>query len=171
MSAAAVGYMPMPLDFKYKSVFLRGRPRHQKTDDFRIRHPPMSPSHWAKIFSPFDALDGFDEAIRSKDILYCDRRILEEGEQEDLDRKFAVLRSLTRASRAALSSCPTVSVTCFSPCTDVHNDSYGTGGRYETITGICRKVDDISRTITIDDQVISMEDIVSVSDGPDSSAG
>lgn len=65
MSAAAVppGYMPMPAGFPYRALFLHGRPRHQKYDDFWRRHPPMDPRHRAKIFSAFDALSGFSDCL------------------------------------------------------------------------------------------------------------
>ena len=35
---AAVGAMAMPLDFKYKNVLQRGRPKHNKYDDFYRKH-------------------------------------------------------------------------------------------------------------------------------------
>ena len=47
-------------DFRYREVYLRGRPQHQKWDDFSVRHPRMSPGRRARIFAPFDALRGFD---------------------------------------------------------------------------------------------------------------
>ncbi len=56
--------MAMPPGFKYRDVFLKGKPRHECLDPFRIRHPSMDPGRRAKIFAPFDALKGFDEAIR-----------------------------------------------------------------------------------------------------------
>ena len=90
-----IGYMPMPTDFPYKSIFLKGRPQHEKYDDFWRRHPPMDPVHRAKIFSPFDALAGFGDCIASKEIQYYSRRDLSEGEREELDRKLAVLQRLT----------------------------------------------------------------------------
>ena len=40
-TATTIGYMPMPVDFKYKEVFLKGRPRHSRLDEFAIRHPGM----------------------------------------------------------------------------------------------------------------------------------
>ena len=70
MTAAAfppVGTMAMPADFKYRDVFLRGRPRHRKNDCFLLRHPPMPSSRWAKIFAPFDALKGFREALAAQE--------------------------------------------------------------------------------------------------------
>ncbi|MBR6398215.1 MAG: hypothetical protein IKS06_04945, partial [Lachnospiraceae bacterium] len=59
----AIGYMTMPSDFKYKNAFLAGRPKHARTDRFRIRHPEMDHGRRAKIFAPFDALRGFSVAI------------------------------------------------------------------------------------------------------------
>ena len=48
---------------RYRKVLEKGRPIHTKGDDFYIKHPPMDLSRRAKIFSPFDALKGYDEAI------------------------------------------------------------------------------------------------------------
>jgi len=60
-----IGDIPMPADFRYRNILLRGRPKHEKTDSFRLRHPSMDIGKRAKIFAPFDALKGFDEAIAS----------------------------------------------------------------------------------------------------------
>lgn len=59
----ALGAVPMPPDFKYKTAFLKGRPQHRPPDPFRLKHPAMDPGHRAKLFSPFDALDGFSDLI------------------------------------------------------------------------------------------------------------
>ena len=53
-------FMPMPPDFKYREAYLKGRPHHDKYD---TKHPAMDQEHRAKIFSPFDALRGFDLEI------------------------------------------------------------------------------------------------------------
>lgn len=60
---SAVGDMAMPVNFRYRDVFLKGRPQHDRYDPFRIRHPRMDRRKRAKIFAPFDALKGFSEAI------------------------------------------------------------------------------------------------------------
>ena len=159
-----IGYMPMPADFKYKSVFLHGKTQHEAEDPFRIRHPIMPCSRRAKLFSPFDALRGFDAAIWSKEVLYEDRKLLDESEQEILDRKLVLLRKLTYNSRVARQNRPTVTVTYFSPCTDVNSFAYGSQGQYVSVTGIVHNVDpDVSRTITLDDQVIDLSDISDIS--------
>lgn len=59
-----LGHMDMPPDFPYRDVLAKGRPRHDRLDPFRIRHPQMDPGRRAKLFAPFDALRGFSEAIR-----------------------------------------------------------------------------------------------------------
>ena len=53
----------IPRNFRYREAFLQERPRHQKTDPFRIRHPNMDVGRRAKIFAPFDALRGFSAAL------------------------------------------------------------------------------------------------------------
>lgn len=58
---------PLPEHFKYRDAYLRGRPQHQKTDPFRIRHPLMDIGKRAKIFAPFDALRGFSAALMAVD--------------------------------------------------------------------------------------------------------
>ncbi len=54
---------PMPSDFRYKKVYEKGKPVHKMPDAFTIKHPPMDLSKRAKIFSPFDALKGFDDEL------------------------------------------------------------------------------------------------------------
>lgn len=61
------GTCSAPASFKYQDVCRRGFPQHDARDWFLRRHPPMPVSRWAKIYAPFDALRGFDEAIRSKE--------------------------------------------------------------------------------------------------------
>ena len=53
----------IPENFPYRELLLKGRPVHERTDAFRLRHPAMDPAKRAKIFAPFDALKGFKEAI------------------------------------------------------------------------------------------------------------
>ena len=141
MTCTAVGYMPMPSSFPYRDIFLKGRPKHEKYSPFWIKHPPMSAAHRAKIFSPFDALAGFDEAIAAKDVLYEPKRVLSEGEMEELNRKLSYLNSLTYNGTVARSNRPEVTVTYFVPCRDKNNEWYECGGLYREYTGVVQKVD------------------------------
>ena len=52
------------LTFPYLRVLMQGRPQHG--EDY-LKHPPMNLIHRAKIFSPFDALQGYSEKIRKTD--------------------------------------------------------------------------------------------------------
>ena len=49
----------------------------------------------AKIFAPFDALDGYSESIDSKNVEYVGRIELEEADRIELNRRLQILRSLT----------------------------------------------------------------------------
>ena len=132
-----VGSMAMPSSFKYQDALRRGRPIHEKWDDFWMKHPPMPASRWAKIFSPFDALAGFDEAIKSKEELYVQRVELDEDERINLNRTISVLHDLTWTSRMARANHVVVSVTFFVPCADRNNSAFYLGkGQYEIVTGV-----------------------------------
>ena len=82
-----IGEMPMPATFKYRNVFNKGMPVHEKWDAFSVKHPPMPAARWAKIFAPFDALNGFHEAIETKEkerlYLYLDRTELSDDEKQE----------------------------------------------------------------------------------------
>ena len=126
----------------------------------------MDITHRAKIFSAFDALAGFSDCIAGKEVLYCDRKHLCEDEKEELDRKLSVLRRLSCSGKAARKNRPRITVRYFSPCTDENSFAYGTGGVYETVTGICRKVDDIFGTVTVNDTVLPLDDITAITGDP-----
>ncbi len=49
--------------FRYREVYEKGKPVHEKNDSFSVKHPPMELSRRAKIFSPFDALKGFSDEL------------------------------------------------------------------------------------------------------------
>ena len=157
-----IGYMPMPAGFRDRSIYLKGRPQHQKYDDFWRRHPPMDITHRAKIFAPFDALAGFGDCIAAKKVEYSARPELCEGEKEELDRKLSLLHRLTRSGREAGQNRPQVTVRYFSPCTDENSSAYGTGGTCKSLTGICHRVDVVSKTITIDETVLPIDDVTAV---------
>ena len=156
-----IGAMQMPAGFKYKEILRRGRPSHEKWDSFFIKHPPMSPSLWEKIFDPFDALDGFDERIRAKEEIYVERKALDDGEKEELNRKLCQLHSLTASGRLARINTPDVTITYFEPCADIENDWYGCGGQYKTISGTVMRVElnAIRIKTEVGERIISFSDI------------
>lgn len=158
-----IGIMPMPAGFKYREVFLKGKPRHDRYDPFRIRHPKMDTGHRAKIFAPFDALKGFNEAVSAKDVIYEAQRELSQEDSEELSRRLTILHNLTYNSRMARANHVQVTVTYYEPCADENHEAYGLRGQYRTITGICWNVDaEVNRTITVDRQKLSLDDIIRI---------
>lgn len=167
-----LGYMPMPANFRYKDVALRGRPEHKGWDAFSLKHPPMSASRWAKIFSPFDALKGFSEAVSSKEVQYVSRVELDADAEAELSRKLEILHNLTWNGRMARMNHVIVSVKYFVPCRDENNFAFGNAGQYETVTGMVLKVDtEVGKGITIQTEeakkVISFDDILEITSKSD----
>ena len=153
----------IPVDFPYKDILLKGRPKHEKYDPFWIRHPPMPASRWAQIYAPFDALRGFNESIQAKTVQYEEKRVLSEDELESLDQKIRILKAKVPNARAVREDPVRVSVTCYMPCNDVDSEAYGYMGTYETITGICRYIDtDILDIIRVDQNDIRIPDITQI---------
>lgn len=158
-----IGAMAMPAGFEYKDVFMRGRPIHKQYDPFRLKHPSMDSGHWAKIFSPFDALDGFDDAVAAKEVLYEFKRELSDEEKEELDRRLGILHRLTWNGKLARENRVAVVITYYVPCTDPNSFSYGNRGRYVTVTGVCWKIG--MKAMLVGDTSIPLADIVSMESG------
>ena len=161
-----IGYMEMPLNFRYREVFLKGKPRHERFDNFLIKHPHMDVGHRAKIFAPFDALKGFDEAIAEKTVRYHHKKELNAEDTRDLDRKLRVLHHLTNNGSAVRQHPVTITVTYFQLCQDSDPDSYGNEngqGLYRSVKGICQKVDPyVTHTIQVGEKRIAFDDILSI---------
>ena len=111
------------------------------------RHPQMSLYSRAAQFAPFAALSGHDDAIEETARLTDERRELEQGESEVLDRKLACL-----AQRQGSTS---VDITYFQP------DGRKNGGSYRTVTGTIKKIDDIEGRIVLTDGTSIPVDAVS----------
>ena len=155
-----LGEMSMPAHFRYAAVLRRGMPQHTKSDSFRLDHPSMPPAQWAKIFSPFDALKGFSEAVAAKEVLYEFRRDLSADEEEELNRRLGILQLLTPNTRAAREHRIEVTAEYYVPCLDPDHFSYGYRGQYRRVTGILWSVDAAStHTILIGDMRISFSDM------------
>ncbi len=151
-----VGYMAMPADFRYRSVVLKGKP------EIPTKHPSMDTGRRAKIFAPFAALKGFEEAVASKEVLYQERLQVDEEEREEIDRRIGILHNLTYNSRMARANRVWVAVRYFVPCTDKDNFAYGYRGQYVTVEGIVWKADPVNGTLLVDRTRIPMKDIVSI---------
>ena len=153
----------IPENFKYREVFLKGKPRHSTDDPFSVRHPKMDLSRRAKLFAPFDALRGFSAAVIAKDERYEERKETDAGILEDLGDKIRLLCELTATRKLALENNVQISVTYFEPCSDANSEAYETGGKYLTVTGTCMLIDpDVSQTILVDEMLISFGDIIQI---------
>lgn len=152
----------MPPGFRYHEAFEKGRPEHDRYDDFCIRHPSMPASRRAKIFSPFDALKGFSEAIAAKDERYVPRRELSGDELRILDETVSALRAKITGCRAADRLRIRIRVEYFALCSDPNSSSCGILGQYHRISGICREISAAGRFIRIGEHRIPFEDITRV---------
>ena len=155
-----IGETPMPAGFRYRDIFLRGKPEHDQADAFRRRHPSMDVGKRAKLFAPFDALRGFDEAVAAKDVLYEDKAVLNEEDAAELDRRLNILHNLTYNGRMARANRVEVTVTYYLACSDENHEDYGLKGQYQAISGICWNVDaDVTNTILVGQTRIPLKDV------------
>ncbi len=123
----------------------------------------MQLSQRAKIFSPFSALRGFEEAIEEKARLYVPRRELNEEEQAALEAALSRLHALTQNRRLAKAGRVAATVTYFVPCGDENHEAYGCGGTYESFTGTVWKVDPVlTRTLLIGDREIDFSELAAI---------
>lgn len=89
------------MESKYISCFVQGRPVHNG-DRFSKKHPRMQLEHRAKLFMPFDALDGYSEAIAQRQKITETPPELTEEEKEELGRRFSLLHEKWRAGEHLL---------------------------------------------------------------------
>lgn len=147
--------MEQSIENKYKNAFYRDRPAHAQCDEFSIRHPKMALDKRAKLFSPFSALRGFDEAIDSKLERYVSRRELSEEDQEALNRALTELAARLREHRPVV-----VSVRYYVPCADENHEAYGKYGQYRTLTGTLKKLDPVlQKALRVEETVIELADL------------
>ena len=151
------------MDNEYRRALSHGRPKHGRCDDFSLKHPKMQLSQRAKIFSPFAALKGFEEAIDEKVQVYVEKRELNDEEQAALEAALLRLHELTKNLRAAKENQVTATVTWFVPCADENHEAYGRGGSYETYTGTVWKVDPIlTKSLLIGDRTIEFSELAEI---------
>ncbi len=159
----SIGAMAMPADFKYREVFLRGRPRHDRLDAFSLRHPRMDPGKRAKIFAPFDALRGFNFAVSRKEVRYEEKPELSREQERALNGALTLLRTLTGSTRLARQNRVRIRVEYFVPCPDPEHEAFGSRGQIRELCGLCRAVDpEVTKTIRVDDTVIAFDDLLHI---------
>lgn len=115
----------------YDDIIDRPRPVSKK-------HPPMPMEKRAAQFLPFAALSGFEGEIAEAARLTEAAPVLGEDALEALDQQLALLRQ-------RLPDQPQITLTRFVP------DEKKAGGRYETLTGQVRRLDEPHRALILAD--------------------
>ena len=139
--------------FEYADIINRVRPIH-KADRFSYKYPRMSSEKRAKIFAPFAALSGYDDALAEKEVIYDIKRVLTDDEYFDLDCKIATIYEKCSNSILARESGVEVRILYFEPLADDELQ-----GRYIEVSGLVTKVRPDKETITILDKEISLRSI------------
>ena len=105
------------------------------------RHAPMSMRDRGAQFSPFAALTGYDAVIQETGRL-TDRQIeLTESGKEALNEKLMLLREIAPGR-------PLASFLCF------EHDPLKAGGRYITVTGRVKSIDETAQTVLLTDGTV-----------------
>ena len=114
------------------------------------KHPHMTLEARAAQFAPFAALTGYEDAIYETARLTNERIELDEESKSILDNKIQIIKE-------QISTRPTISFTYFIP--DLKKD----GGKYVTVTGIVRKIDEYRQIIILEDKTeIPINEIISI---------
>ncbi len=103
------------------------------------KHPRMSMYARAAQFSPFAALTGHDAAIAETARLTDKKIELSEEQLNDLNFKLGYLMDNIKSE-------PEVTITHFIP------DNKKTGGKYDTVTGVVRRIDEYEGYIEFKDK-------------------
>lgn len=114
------------------------------------RHKRMSMENRAAQFAPFAALTGYEESINEAGRMTNEKIILSDDLQEVINDK---IRRIKENIKQALE----VKITYFVM------DLYKTGGSYQTVRGIVKKVDENSQVIIMKDkQKLRMDMIIDI---------
>lgn len=120
------------------------------------RHPRMRVEDRAKIFAPFAALKGYEEAIAAKQKIVVPRIELSEEAKEELDEKLGQMEGLL-----GMGQHPIVTVVYFQR----DKASFEEQGEYIQFTGMVAKFDQTSRILQIVDRRLRLENIYRIESG------
>ena len=134
---------------KYEDIIHCSRPKSDRI--------PMAGADRAKIFMPFAALKGYDEAVDDKKKLYTKPIELTEERKEELDRQICLFKiSITKGEQLE------VIIKYFEIDERASMEKKEEVGKYIDIIGEVSKVDEIRRRIKINDKYIGIEDIYEI---------
>ena len=114
------------------------------------KHPQMSMEARAAQFAPFAALTGFDEKVEETARQTSKKIELNEEEKTILDNKLQIILNKLKLR-------PVVTFTYF--VKDLKKD----GGKYVTVTGIVKKIDEYNSLIILEDNTqVPILDVISI---------
>jgi hypothetical protein len=146
------------MDHAYSDLLGLHRPIHAD-DAFSRRHPRMTRLNRAKLFAPFAALSGYDEAVRSKQVPYVPRRQRDAEEMRALNRALKALERATRTGTLARRNRVVARVEYFEVCRDPNHEAFGRDGLYHALTGVVWRVDPVGRVLVIGERTLPFADI------------
>lgn len=115
-----------------------------------VKHPRMSNQDRAKIFAPFAALKGYEEAIEAKQRILVSKVELSEEAKEELDQNMHILTEMLKNKEH-----PVVTIIYF----ETKKEQEVGEGIYVQFTGKVVKLLETARTIQIVDRKILFENI------------
>ena len=118
------------------------------------RHTRMSIQNRAKIFCPFSALKGYEEALRAKEKIVVSPVELSEDMKEMLDERLRVLERHLAQNRH-----PILTVVYFHPDKETQDKSSPRKGEYRELTGMAAKLDLNARILQIVETKIPLDDV------------
>lgn len=119
----------------------------------KIKHPKMRVEDRAKIFMPFAALKGYEEAIAAKERIVVPRIELSEEAKEHMDMQLGLIEQ-----QLSIGKHPIITVVYFQ-----RNKLYWEDcGEYIQLTGMVAKIDHSSRIIQIIEKRLHFEDIYKI---------
>lgn len=118
-----------------------------------IKHPRMKVEDRAKIFAPFAALKGYEEAIEAKQKIVVPRIELSEESKECLDLQLGKMERLL-----AMGQHPIITAVYFHKDKVCNED----GGVYIQFTGMVAKLDKTSRILQIVEKRLWLDDIYNI---------
>ena len=114
------------------------------------KHPPMSKEIRAAQFAPFAALTGYDDQVKETARLTNERKELAEGLKLVINEKIKKIQ-------AEINLKPEIEVTYFIP------DLKKQGGKYVTVKGHVKKVDEYKQLIIFEDKrEIPFQEIIEI---------
>ena len=116
------------------------------------KHPRMSAADRAAQFSAFAALTGYGDEVKETARLTDVQSDLDEEMKAELNRKLQFLAEHSTVS-------PSVEITYFVP------DEKKSGGKYVTVTGSVKRVDEYRRTVIMADKTAVPIDRITGIDG------